>query len=95
MCRALLDGKGRPLGEGDDLSDRTRSSADSIIANWKAPADGQYAVEIRDLLQRGGPEYVYFLKIARAEPEFDLDLDSDKTGNRCPAAFRRDFLSTA
>ena len=28
---------------------------------------------------RGGPEYVYFLKIARAEPEFELDLDTDKT----------------
>ncbi len=30
-------------------------------------------------LQRGGPAYVYFLKITHPEPEFHLFLDTDKT----------------
>jgi hypothetical protein len=75
----LLDAKGRTLGEGDDLSDFGHTSADGIIENWRAPADGMYAVEIRDLLQRGGPAFVYFLKITRPEPQFELFLDTDKT----------------
>jgi len=75
----LLDAKGRTLGEGDDLSDRGRTSADGIIENWRAPADGTYAIEIRDLLQRGGPTFVYFLKITHPEPDFELLLDTDKT----------------
>jgi hypothetical protein len=75
----LLDAKGRTLAEGDDLSDFGRTSADGIIENWRAPADGTYAVEIGDLLQRGGPAFVYFLKITRPEPEFELFLDTDKT----------------
>jgi hypothetical protein len=75
----LLDAKGRTLGEGDDQSDFGRTSADGIIENWRAPADGTYAVEIGDLLQRGGPAFVYVLKITRPEPEFHLFLDTDKT----------------
>jgi hypothetical protein len=75
----LLDAKGRTLGEGDDLSDFGHTSADGIIEDWRAPADGTYAIEIGDLLQRGGPAFVYFLKITRPEPEFHLFLDTDKT----------------
>jgi hypothetical protein len=75
----LLDAKGRTLTEGDDLSDLGRTSADGIIENWRTPADGTYAIEIRDLLQRGGPTFVYFLKITHPEPEFELLLDTDKT----------------
>ena len=75
----LIDAKGRTLSEGDDMSDFGRMSADGLIENWRAPADGTYAVEIRDLLGRGGPAFVYFLKITRPEPEFELFLDTDKT----------------
>lgn len=75
----ILDAKGRTLGEGDDQSDFGRTSADGLIENWRAPADGTYAIEIADLLQRGGPAFVYLLKITRPEPEFHLFLDTDKT----------------
>jgi hypothetical protein len=75
----LLDAKGRTLMEADDQSEFGRSSADGLIENWRAPADGIYAVEIRDLLQRGGPTYVYALTITHPEPEFQLALDTDKT----------------
>jgi hypothetical protein len=75
----LLDAKGRTLSEGDDLAEQGHSTADGAIENWRAPADGTYAIEIRDLLQRGGPAYVYFLEITHPEPEYHLFLDTDKT----------------
>jgi hypothetical protein len=75
----LLDAKGRTLSEGDDLAEEGQSTADGAIEDWRAPADGTYAIEIRDLLQRGGPAFVYFLKITHPEPEFHLFLDTDKT----------------
>ena len=34
----------------------------------RAPANGRYVVEIRDLHLRGGPAFVYFLKVTRSEP---------------------------
>jgi hypothetical protein len=75
----ILDARGRTLLEGDDSTEEGRTSADAMIEGWSPPADGTYAIEIRDLLQRGGPEFVYFLKITRAEPRFELTLDTDKT----------------
>jgi hypothetical protein len=75
----ILDAGGRTLLEGDDSPEEGRMSADALIEGWSPPADGTYAIEIRDLLQRGGPEFVYFLKITRAEPRFELTLDTDKT----------------
>src|SRR5262249_3928743 len=53
--------------------------ADSRIENWAAPAAGRYTVEVRDLHGRGGENFPYFLEIARAEPRFDLEIDTDKT----------------
>jgi hypothetical protein len=75
----ILDAQGRTLLEGDDSAEEGRMSADASIEGWSPPADGTYAIEIRDLLQRGGPEFVYFLKITRAEPRFEITLDTDKT----------------
>ncbi|HET6324533.1 MAG TPA: PPC domain-containing protein [Planctomycetaceae bacterium] len=75
----ILDARGRTLLEGDDSPEEGRLSADASIEGWSPPADGTYAIEIRDLLQRGGAEFVYFLKVTRAEPRFELTLDTDKT----------------
>jgi hypothetical protein len=75
----ILNAQGGVLLEGDDSAEEGRMSADASIEGWSPPADGTYAIEIRDLLQRGGPEYVYFLEITRAEPRFELTLDTDKT----------------
>jgi hypothetical protein len=75
----ILDANGRTLLEGDDSAEEGRMSADASIEGWSPPADGTYAIEIRDLLQRGGPEFVYFLEISRSEPHFELTLDTDKT----------------
>jgi hypothetical protein len=72
-----LDGK--RISENDDLKDFKRSFADSRIENWTVPADGEYAIEIRDMHLRGGDSYVYFIEATKAEPHFRLYADTDKT----------------
>jgi hypothetical protein len=74
----ILNDKGQPLAENDDYFD-LRGHTDSQIASWAVPANGRYIIEIRDLHLRGGPEFVYFLKVERSEPHFTLTLDTDKT----------------
>jgi hypothetical protein len=74
----VLNDKGQRLAENDDSRDRF-VHADSLIENWSAPADGRYVIEIRDLHLRGGPAYVYFLKITPSRPYFTLETDTDKT----------------
>ncbi|HEY7155302.1 MAG TPA: PPC domain-containing protein [Gemmataceae bacterium] len=74
----ILNAKGQALIENDDARDRY-IHADSRIENWAAPAAGRYTIEVRDLHGRGGENFPYFLEIARAEPRFDLEIDTDKT----------------
>jgi hypothetical protein len=74
----ILNDKGERLAENDDAADRF-IHADSLIENWAAPANGRYVVETRDLHLRGGPAFVYFLKVTRSEPSFILETDTDKT----------------
>jgi hypothetical protein len=74
----IVNDKGDTLIENDDASDRY-IHADSRIENWAAPAAGRYTIEVRDLHGRGGENFVYFLKIVRAEPRFELEIDTDKT----------------
>jgi hypothetical protein len=74
----VLNDKGQPLAENDDAGGRF-PHADSLVEGWTAPADGRYVVEVRDLHLRGGPTFVYFLKVTRSRPGFTLELDTDKT----------------
>jgi hypothetical protein len=74
----ILNDKDERLAENDDAQDRFLH-ADSLIENWAALANGRYVVEIRDVHQRGGPPFVYFLKVTRSEPCFTLETDTDKT----------------
>jgi hypothetical protein len=74
----VLNAKGDRLAENDDFRDRY-IHADSRIEPWVAPADGRYAIEVRDAHLRGGDSFVYFLQVTRAEPTFTLELDTDKT----------------
>lgn len=75
----ILDATGKQLSLNDDLKLGKRSYADSWIEDWKAPASGIYTVEIRDLHLRGGDGFVYYLQGTRAEPYFELYVDTDKT----------------
>lgn len=83
----ILDDKGMTLAENDDISDRRAGSdnrneifsADSRIENWTAPVDGRYFIEVRDVHQRGGERFPYFLQVRPARPHFTLEIDSDRT----------------
>ena len=75
----ILAADGKQLALNDDLQLGVRSSADSVIENWAAPADGTYVIELRDLHLRGGDEFVYFIRATRSQPYFELYLDTDKT----------------
>lgn len=75
----IIDSNGRSRGENDDLQQYKHTYADSRIENWTAPEDGEYALEIRDLHLRGGSAFVYAISMTRADPTFDLYLDTDKT----------------
>ncbi len=82
----ILDAGGNTLVEQDDMSLGSKNLTDSALDNWTAPADGKFIVEIRDVLSRGGAEFVYLLRVNRSVPAFDLYIDTDKTlltpGNR-------------
>lgn len=75
----VLNAQGGALVENDDLNTGRFVHADSLLENWAAPVDGKYVIEVRDLHQRGGPQFVYFLSVTKAEPHFILETDTDKT----------------
>jgi hypothetical protein len=77
---AVTNAEGRTLSENDDLRLwGKRTYQDSMIENWTAPEDGEYFLQIRDVHLRGGDAFTYALKAVRAEPTFELVLDTDKT----------------
>jgi hypothetical protein len=75
----ILNDQGAAIAEADDLSQHRVGSADSWLENWTAPADGNFTIEIRDLHQRGGPQFTYAIQVTRSEPHFLLEADTDKT----------------
>jgi hypothetical protein len=81
----ILGPKGERLIENDDHQERRSGysgfnlTSDSHVEGWTAPADGRYIVQIRDVHQRGGPAFGYFLKVMRSRPTFVMDTDTDKT----------------
>lgn len=75
----VTNDKAATLVENDDARVGRLTNSDSSIESWTAPADGKFFIEIRDLHLRGGAEFVYFLKVVRAQPTFELSLDTDKT----------------
>lgn len=83
----ILNAAGEVLIENDDFSDKTGNAdcrneityPDSRIADWTAPADGRFVVEIRDTHLRGGERFTYFLEVRPNRPGFHLELDTDKS----------------
>jgi hypothetical protein len=59
---------------------------------WKAPADGIYAIQIADLHARGGETLPYVLLAEEASPDFSLTCDPDMInvgpGGRVPLFVR-------
>lgn len=75
----ITNDKNGTFAENDDARFDRITLPDSWIESWTAPADGKYAIEIRDLSLRGGDGYVYYLAVTRPEPYFQLETDTDKT----------------
>lgn len=75
----VLRADGAMVADADDATFERVISADPLLENWSAPADGEYVVEVRDVHGRGGPGYPYVLTVTRFEPGFTLEADTDKT----------------
>ncbi|HEX3146603.1 MAG TPA: PPC domain-containing protein [Gemmataceae bacterium] len=45
---------------------------------FNPPADGTYTIEVRDLHGGGGPRFVYRLRVAPPEPDFELMITTDR-----------------
>jgi hypothetical protein len=71
----LTDAGGRQLAFNDDFEDKGAGlithQADSRIF-FKFPAKGTYYLHLGDAQQKGGPEYVYRLRISPPRPDFEL-----------------------
>lgn len=71
----VTDAGGHPVAANDDFVDPGAGlithQADSRVT-LKLPASGEYYVHLRDVEQRGGPEYGYRLRISAPEPDFEL-----------------------
>ncbi len=65
----IYDAKGRLIVEADDHPiEKTKDSR----LYWTAPADGRYCVAVRDLHDRGGEDFYYYLEGRPAEPDFEV-----------------------
>lgn len=73
----VYDAKMKSLGNNDD-ADGTKDSR----VDFNCPADGEYFVRIRDMLGRGGPDYVYRIESQPDTPRIEVTM---------PEMQRRDF----
>ena len=84
----VLDAKGSIVTEVDD----TRGLGKDSRLEWKAPADGDYVVQVSDLHDRGGLAFGYVLLAEVANPDFTLTCDPDLInvgpGGRVPVFVR-------
>jgi hypothetical protein len=60
---SILDAKGKSLGSSDDADGLTDSRIDFTV-----PEDGEYYVLIRDMLNRGGDDFVYRIESEPFDP---------------------------
>ena len=60
----LRDSKGKQIARADDQS---QGALDSVI-NFNCSADGDYFLNVRDHLRKGGPDYVYRIEIDHRKP---------------------------
>ena len=73
----LYNDKGGALGNNDDSDGLTDSKID-----FTAPADGEYFVGIRDMLKRGGEDFVYRIETESFDPTILVSM---------PEMVRNDF----
>ncbi len=69
---SILDSQGKQLSQQDDLG----NDRDPDL-KWKAPADGDYFIEINDFHQAGGPGFGFELLVSEVVPDFKLSIPTD------------------
>lgn len=69
---AILDSQGKQLSQQDDLG-----SARDPDLKWKAPANGEYFIEVKDFHQAGGPGYGFVLMVSQVLPDFKISIPND------------------
>ena len=62
----LLDAKGKEISRADD------SGLDEARMNISPPADGEYTLVVRELVNWGGPEFAYAIRFAPRTPSLAL-----------------------
>lgn len=73
---SIMGPAGKQVAFNDDAS---TSSKDSTLT-YTAIAAGPHEIRLRDLLGRGGEDFVYALEVESVEPGFTITCDDDKVG---------------
>lgn len=68
----ILAADGRVLASNDDTNGK------DAALTFAAPADGDYVLRVRDLNNKGGEAFPYFLAASIAKPDFTIKLDPAK-----------------
>jgi Bacterial pre-peptidase C-terminal domain len=68
----IMTPDGRVLASNDDATGK------DAALTFAAPADGDYVLRVRDLNNKGGDGFAYFLAAEAAKPDFALKLDPAK-----------------
>ena len=73
---AATDEKAAILAENDAGATGVQSD---VALNFRAPKDGTYTICVEDVARRGGPEFVYGIRLEKGGPNgFDLSTASDR-----------------
>lgn len=68
----LIDPQGQSVSESSN-----RGAAVEPKLTYKAPADGDYRLQVRDRFEAGGPSYIYRLSLSQPQAGFELKLAAD------------------
>jgi hypothetical protein len=69
----LRDAAGKQLAEADDGAGERDSRLD-----WTFQEAGEYVIQVRDIDDRGGPDFVYRLSLLPPQPDFQVQAQNDK-----------------
>ena len=69
---AILDSQGKQLSQQDDVGNERDPDL-----KWKAPADGEYFIEVKDFHQAGGSGFRFVLMVRSILPDFKLSIPND------------------
>ena len=69
---AILDAQGKQLSQQDDVG----NDRDPDL-KWKAPADGEYTIEIQDFHKSGGQDFDFELAVSALVQDFKVSVPND------------------